>query len=103
MAETEKTLCPSVEAAFALLAKKWTGLIILSLREGELSFNRLAQSVPGLSARLLALRLRELEESGIVRREVKAEIPPLRVGYSLTARGIPLAAILREVAGWAND
>ena len=58
--------CPRVEAAFSLLSRKWTGLIIRALIARPLHFCELEKSLPALSARVLALRMRELEDSGIV-------------------------------------
>jgi Predicted transcriptional regulators len=96
-------LCPRVEAAFALLAKKWTGLILFSLGDGELFFSDLEKAIPGLSARLLSLRMRELEEASLVERRVQIEASPVRVGYRLTRKGASLAAILRKIADWARE
>jgi DNA-binding HxlR family transcriptional regulator len=95
-----EALCPRVEAAFSLLAKKWTGLILYSLIDGELHFSELELAIPALSARVLTQRIRELEERGIVDRRVSPSSPP-RVSYRLTERGRSLAEVVRGIADWA--
>lgn len=94
-------LCPSVEAAFSLLAKKWTGLIIYSLIEGELYFCDMERAIPALSARVLTQRIRELEEAGIVIRRVGSS-SPVRVSYRLTEKGVSLANVIKGIADWAR-
>jgi DNA-binding HxlR family transcriptional regulator len=97
----EGDICPRVEGAFALLAKKWTGLILFSLLGGERRFVELKDSIPVLSARLLSLRLKELEEAGLVERRVSLAAP-VRVGYRLTEKGREFSGILGEIADWAR-
>jgi DNA-binding HxlR family transcriptional regulator len=94
------SLCPKAEALLSLLAKKWNGFILLALQGGERCFNELARAVPGLSSRLLSLRIKELEEAGLVVRSVE-EDPPIRVRYALTNKGAHLAGLLGEIASWA--
>ena len=92
--------CPQVEAAFGLLAKKWTSLIVFSLKGGELYFCDLEKAIPSLSARVLTERVRELELFGIVERRV-GQASPVRVSYRLTARGKALAEVIQGIADWA--
>jgi DNA-binding HxlR family transcriptional regulator len=94
-------LCPRVQAAFELLGRKWTGLIVHELLSGDRCFSELARSVPSLSARMLALRMRELEAAGILVRSVSPG-PPLRVSYSLTEKGRALKPVLGGLAAWAR-
>ncbi|HTX74185.1 MAG TPA: helix-turn-helix domain-containing protein [Rectinemataceae bacterium] len=94
-------VCGSVEAAFTLIAKKWTALIINALLDGERYFCELEKAIPALSARVLALRIRELEKEGIVSRRVGAS-SPIRVSYSLTDKGRALEPIIRDIARWAR-
>jgi DNA-binding HxlR family transcriptional regulator len=101
MESFDRGLCPRAEAIFALLAKKWNGLILLSLDDGGKCFNELARKVAGLSGRVLSLRVKELEQAGLVSRIVIAEAP-IRVRYRLTAKGRDLASILGEIATWAS-
>jgi DNA-binding HxlR family transcriptional regulator len=101
MENVELSLCPKAEALLSLIAKKWNGFILLSLREGERCFNELARSVPGLSSRLLSVRIKELEAAGLVARKVHGDAP-LRVRYELTDKGVHLAGLLGEIASWAS-
>jgi DNA-binding HxlR family transcriptional regulator len=98
--EAAAKLCPSVEAAFGLLGKKWTGLIIHSLLEKDRYFCELEEAIPALSARVLTLRMRELECEGLVTRSVTAH-SPVRVSYALTPKGRALGPVLDGIAEWA--
>jgi DNA-binding HxlR family transcriptional regulator len=103
MERAESELCPKVEAAFGLLAKKWTALILFSLNRGEMRFSEFEEAIPGISARLLSLRMRELEEEGLVNRRVRTGAAPISVTYSLTKKGASLSAILLDIAKWAKN
>jgi len=94
-------LCPRVQAAFELLGKKWTGLIVHELLAGEGSFSDLERAVPDLSSRMLSLRIKELEAEGLVNRSVAAG-PPVRVSYCLTDKGRALAPAMRGIEEWAQ-
>ena len=63
------------------------------LAEGRSRFCELERSLTGISPRTLSLRLRALEEEGVVARETYAEVPP-RVEYSLTDKGLALVPII---------
>src|SRR6202049_2904136 len=69
--ETLGGFCPRFHRAVELIGRRWTGAIVRSLLSGSRRFNEIAEQVPGLSDRLLAAPLRELEEAGIVRRDVE--------------------------------
>jgi DNA-binding HxlR family transcriptional regulator len=94
-------VCPLFHAAIELIGKRWTGAIISALTEGPLRFGELARAVPGLSDRLLSQRLRELEDEGLVEREVEAGTP-VRVTYSLTEKGAELRPAISELKQWAK-
>ncbi|MDP3177970.1 MAG: helix-turn-helix domain-containing protein [Spirochaetaceae bacterium] len=95
------SLCPRVEAAFQLLARKWVGLIIRALLPGELCFSALQRALPSLSARVLAVRMKELEAEGIAYRQV-VDDGKLRVIYCLTEKGRALEPALNAIAEWAG-
>lgn len=89
--------CP-VEAVAEIIARKWVSLIIRDLEDGQKRFGELQHSL-NVSARILSLRLRELEVDGLVHRQVFAEIPP-HTEYSLTERGrllVPVIDVMRSV------
>jgi DNA-binding HxlR family transcriptional regulator len=94
-------VCPHFHAAIELIGKRWTGAIVCALTAGPLRFGELTRAVPGLSDRLLSQRLRELEEEGLVGREVEAGTP-VRVTYSLTAKGAELEPAIGELKAWAK-
>jgi DNA-binding HxlR family transcriptional regulator len=86
---------------FALLGKRWTGLIVAALMPHPAHFVDLRRAIPGISERMLSDRLTELAAAGLVLREVN-EGPPLRVTYRLTDAGAALDPALQELAAWAK-
>ncbi|HTT93706.1 MAG TPA: helix-turn-helix domain-containing protein [Solirubrobacterales bacterium] len=94
-------VCPQFHEAIELIGKRWTGAIVCALTERPMRFGELGKVVPGLSDRLLSQRLRELEEEGLVEREVEAGTPT-RVTYSLTPTGADLGPAIAELKAWAK-
>ena len=66
---------------------------------GSKRFSELSRAIGGITQRMLTLQLRELEEAGIVRRTLYAEVPP-RVDYALTQRGQSLQPVLIAMRDW---
>lgn len=95
----DEKLCPSYLAAMAVIAKPWNGKIILVLEDGPLRFSELGDKIPGIGDRILAARLKELEEQALVVREV-APGPPVRVSYSLTESGRGFRKVADEMNKW---
>jgi DNA-binding HxlR family transcriptional regulator len=95
-------LCPKFEAAFELLGKRWTGLIIEVLTDGPKRFKDLSDTISGVSDRVLVERLKELEESGIISRSVYPETP-VRIEYALTSKGTAMKPIMKEMQKWGDD
>jgi DNA-binding HxlR family transcriptional regulator len=94
-------VCPDFHEAIELIGRRWTGAIVCAMTERPMRFGELGKAVPGLSDRLLSQRLRELEDEGLVEREVEAGTP-VRVTYSLTAMGEALGPAIRELKAWAK-
>lgn len=94
-------VCPHFHRAIELIGKRWSGAIVCALTERPMRYGELGKAVPGLSDRLLSQRLRELEEEGLVEREVEAGTP-VRVIYALTASGRELDPAIRELKAWAR-
>jgi len=95
--ETRTEPCP-VEAVAEIIARKWVSQIIRDLADGCKRFGELQSSI-AVSARILSLRLHELEQDGLVSRKVFAEIPP-HTEYALTEKGrllVPLIDAMRAV------
>lgn len=84
--------CPVCRTA-DIICGKWTLLLIRDLAEGNTRFCELERSLGGISPRTLSLRLRALEEEGIVERQTFPEVPP-RVEYALTEKGQALLPII---------
>ena len=99
MATTD--ICP-VCATADIVCGKWTLLVIRDLAEGRSRFCELERSLEGISPRTLSLRLRALEEEGIVERHTYPEVPP-RVEYSLTEKGRALIPIIEAMRAYGRD
>src|SRR5437762_478321 len=93
--------CP-VTACAEILSGKWTILLIRDLAEGRSRFCELERSLGGISPRTLSLRLRALEEQGIVERKTFSEVPP-RVEYSLTDKGQGLVPIIEDMRQYGRS
>jgi DNA-binding HxlR family transcriptional regulator len=91
----------SLVRAFDLLGKRWTGVLLGTLRGGPVGFRALARAVPGISDSVLSDRLGELTEAGLVARTV-AEGPPVSVTYTLTEAGRALLPALEQIRRWAE-
>ncbi len=87
--------CPVCRTA-DLVCGKWTLLLVRELAEGQSRFCELERSLTGISPRTLSLRLRALEEEGIVARQTFPEVPP-RVEYALTEKGRALLPIIEDM------
>lgn len=101
MTQELSTFCPAYHRAVELIGRRWTGAIMRALLTDVKRFNDLAAAVPGLSDRMLAERLKELEVEGVVVRSVIPETP-VRVEYCLTEKGRALESVVRAVAEWAE-
>jgi DNA-binding HxlR family transcriptional regulator len=93
--------CP-VCATADIICGKWTILVIRDLAEGRTRFCELERSLAGISPRTLSLRLRALEEEGIVERHTYPEVPP-RVEYSLTDKGRALAPVVEGMRRYGRE
>jgi DNA-binding HxlR family transcriptional regulator len=91
--------CP-IEAAFRIIGKRWTVLIIREILRGNTQFNRFMENIQGLSPKVLTERLRELEQLGVIRRRIVSEYP-LRVEYSLTDMGKGFEPVLLSAASFS--
>ncbi|GIG89377.1 winged helix-turn-helix transcriptional regulator [Plantactinospora endophytica] len=91
-----------IDAAMAVVGGKWKVLILWALGEQPCRFGELRRLVPGVTEKVLASHLRELEADGIVHREVYDEVPP-RVEYSLTPLGVALNAALEPLGAWGRE
>ena len=98
----ELPACP-VETTLTLIGSKWQVLILRDLlMNGTMRFKELQRSIGKVSQKVLTGNLRTMEEAGLVRREVFAEVPP-RVEYSLTETGRTLQPVLDAMWAWGES
>lgn len=90
-------VCQRYQRAAELIGRRWSAAVIRATMEGPARFTEIRSSVSGLSARLLAERLRELEEAGVMERR---ELGQGAVEYRLTAKGEALSRVVREIEAW---
>ena len=95
MSAESNSTCPVCRTA-EVVCGKWTLLLIRDLAEGSARFCELERSLEGISQRTLSLRLRALEEEGIVERHTYPEVPP-RVEYALTPKGEALVPLVEDM------
>lgn len=96
-----KARLQAISDALYAIGGKWKLPIIVALLEGESRFNALQRTIEGISAKVLAAELRELELNGFVRREVLVG-PPVVVEYHLTPYSKTLNAVLDALAAWGQ-
>ncbi|WP_051801237.1 winged helix-turn-helix transcriptional regulator [Streptomyces sp. NRRL F-525] len=103
MTETRLPLhsCSYTEDVFNLLGKRWTGPLIDLLLQRPARFSELHSALPALSKRVLSDRLSELQEIGLVEREVSPG-PPVAVTYTLTEHGMGLGPAMDALRIWAG-
>lgn len=92
--------CP-VEATLDVIGGKWKPIILWQLKAEKLRFSGLQQNMKGISPKMLTKQLRELEEAGLILREIYPEIPP-RVEYSLTEFGKTVLPVLDALCEWGS-
>ncbi|WP_332238955.1 winged helix-turn-helix transcriptional regulator [Sporolactobacillus sp. KGMB 08714] len=92
--------CP-VEVTLSVIGGKWKGVILYHLQSKPLRFNELRRLIPDVTQRMLTLQLRELEEDGVIHREVYPVVPP-KVEYSLTDFGSTLSPVILSIRQWGK-
>ncbi|RSM58387.1 transcriptional regulator [Actinoplanes sp. ATCC 53533] len=92
-----------IDAAMDVVTGKWKSLILWELHHhGTRRFAELRRGLPGVSEKMLIQHLREMEEDGLVHREVYRQVPP-KVEYSLTENGVSLNAALASLGAWGTE
>ncbi|MEV4504848.1 winged helix-turn-helix transcriptional regulator [Streptomyces klenkii] len=91
-----------IDAALDVIDGKWKVLVLWALDSGARRFGETKRLLPGISEKVLAQQLRELEADGIVHREVYDQVPP-KVEYSLTERGRTLNQALTPLNAWGKE
>lgn len=94
--------CP-IRNILSRISDKWSILTIFTLEQiPVMRFGELHRMIPDISQKMLTVTLRTLEQDGLVKRKVYAQIPP-KVEYSLTARGQSLLPHLNSLIYWAKE
>ncbi|GAA1406158.1 winged helix-turn-helix transcriptional regulator [Catellatospora coxensis] len=91
--------CRGFQPVLELLGRRWVGMIMLAGRRGARRFGHYRAFAEGISDRVLTQRLRELEQHGLIERQV---IPstPVQILYTPTARGVELMDALQPLFDW---
>ncbi|SON56612.1 putative HTH-type transcriptional regulator YybR [Hartmannibacter diazotrophicus] len=90
-----------VERALKVISGRWKAIILYRLYEGPKRLSELKRLFPSLSQKVLIQQLREMEEHGLVHREVFRRVPP-RVDYSATPLGVSLEPVLLALCDWGR-
>lgn len=93
--------CP-VTATLDVIGGKWKPIILWLLHDRTRRFSDIKRNLPTITQKMLTQQLRELEDDGIVHREVYPQVPP-KVEYSLTPKGATLGPILDQMALWGLE
>lgn len=93
--------CP-IEFTLSLINGKWKILILKELSQEPLRYGVIGKRIPEISSKVLISHLREMEDDGLIVREVFPEVPP-RVEYSLSEKGASIFAIFVELRRWGLE
>ncbi|MCC4721443.1 helix-turn-helix domain-containing protein [Salinicoccus sp. RF5] len=97
----QSNLCPKFEKAVSLLSQRWTALVIYQMLEAPQRFGEI-QAAIGISGKVLSDRLKDMEQEGLIKRDVYPETPVV-IEYSLTEKGRSLETVLRDIENWSQD
>ena len=99
----EASQCAAVDQFVALLGEKWTLLVLGALSKAPtLRYKELQRAISGISQRMLTLRLKKLEENGLVKRTIFPTVPP-RVDYELSPLGLTLIEPVQVLLDWTIE
>jgi len=98
VADIERANCP-VERTLEVIGGRWKVLILRELFPGVKRFGQLHRALHGITQKMLTQQVREMEEDGIIHREVYLQVPP-KVEYSLTPLGESLKPIIEAMHEW---
>lgn len=91
--------CRRFQESVEEVGKRWSAGILMALNLGATRFSEILARVEGLSDRMLAQRLKELEASGLIAREVIPTVP-VQVRYALSERGVDLMRAMQPLVSW---
>jgi DNA-binding HxlR family transcriptional regulator len=91
----------AMDITMDFIGGKWKTVVLWYLINRTLRFSELKKQIPDITEKMLSIQLKNLEEDGLIRRKVYAEVP-LRVEYSLTDLGKTLTPVLKAIAKWGR-
>ncbi len=101
--ETLKMTCPcSIERGIRILGGKWKASILWHLKDEPVRFNQLSREIVGASKKMIAQRLKELEDDGLIKRDVLNE-RPIAVVYQATEFGRSALCVLEQLRDWTEN
>jgi DNA-binding HxlR family transcriptional regulator len=89
------------ERALKVIAGRWKAVILYHLFDGPKRLSELKRLAPNVSQKVLVQQLREMEEHGLVNREIYRQVPP-RVDYSATSLGLSLEPVIMSLCEWGR-
>jgi DNA-binding HxlR family transcriptional regulator len=98
--QIDESSCRAFQGALELVGRRWSGAILLAGARGARRFGEYRAMVEGISDRLLAQRLKELEAESLLERTV---IPstPVQIQYTLSPHGRELMHVLQPLVDWS--
>jgi DNA-binding HxlR family transcriptional regulator len=100
MKTTQESQC-HVDVTLSVIGGKWKPVILWHLTQGTFRFSELSKRIPGISQKMLAQQLREMERDQLVNRKMYPVVPP-KVEYSMTDHGKSLRDVLRALGSWGE-
>jgi DNA-binding HxlR family transcriptional regulator len=91
----------AMDVTMNFIGGKWKTVVLWYLRKEKKRFGELKKHIPDITEKMLSLQLKTLEEDGLVKRTMFAEVPP-RVEYEMTDFGRTLIPMLEEIALWGR-
>jgi len=102
MGKATNVHCRAFQNAMDVLSRPWNGMILGMLQGGPLRFSELEEKSGWLGPKTLSGRLKSLEARGLIRRTIETG-PPVRVSYSLTAKGQAFEKVTEAIERWGQD
>jgi DNA-binding HxlR family transcriptional regulator len=97
-----QNICTNYHNTIEFIGKRWMGAVIYTLLKGPKRYHEIVSSIPGISDRLLTERLRDLENEGLIFKNVIATSPK-KVEYDLTPAGKELEEVINALIKWTNN
>ena len=98
-AHSDQEMCQSSQRLIEFVGRKWISVVLIAGHQGARRFSEYRRFANGVSDRVLSQRLRELEQHGLLRREVVPTMP-VQITYTPTQRGLDLVRALQPLIDW---